>query len=135
MWHLAFPHLKLPEFPQRERSVLTVLHLGRQGPLATVRGRKHVFEPSQSAVSHSPSLCPRGLLKDTSSISTMILQVSMLKPSDLISWPRRQKKCERSILWSSAVQHDLLGGQGSPVSAPLIWDPPVCAKLLSRRTL
>ena len=89
MWHLAFPHLKLPEFPQRERSLLTtVLHLGRRGPLAAVRGRKHVFESSQSAVSHSPSLCPRGLLKDTSSMSTMILQVSMLKPSDLISWPR-----------------------------------------------
>ena len=55
-------------------------------------------------------------------MSTMILQVSMLKPSDLISWPRRQKKCERSILWSSAVQRGL-GGQGHPVSARLIWDP------------
>ena len=38
-------------------------------------------------------------------------------------------------MWSSAIQHDLLGGQGSPVSAPLMWDPLVCAKSLSHLTL
>lgn len=54
MWHLAFPHLKFPEFPQQARSVLTtVLHLSRWGQLAAVRGRKPVFEPSQNAVSYS----------------------------------------------------------------------------------
>lgn len=32
-------------------------------------------------------------------MSTMILQVSMLKPSDLMSWPRRQGKCDGKTSW------------------------------------
>ena len=52
MWHLAFPHLKFPEFPQQGRSVLTTaLHLSQRGQLAAVRGRKRVSESSRSGVS------------------------------------------------------------------------------------
>lgn len=41
--------------------------------------------------------------KDTSSMSTMILQVSMLKPSDLMSWPRKQRKSDGKIPRGCAV--------------------------------
>lgn len=38
-------------------------------------------------------------------MSTMILQVSMLKPSDLMSWPGRQIECDRKIFQGSTIQH------------------------------
>lgn len=41
--------------------------------------------------------------KDTSSMSTMILQVSMLKPSDLMSWPVRQSTSDGYVPQRRAV--------------------------------
>lgn len=57
---------------------------------------------SRTGRGSTPRLCSAAR-KDTSSISTMILQVSMLKPSDLMSWPRRQRMMGKSLGGGAAV--------------------------------
>lgn len=89
MWQVDFPHLK----PHRVA--------GDHSPTSTPpRAFLEGWVPEPLQVKCQPPTCVLGgTCKDTSSMSTMILQVSMLKPSDLISWPGRQGRCDGKTSW------------------------------------